>query len=321
MTIRRSRKLSAADTAFLNDVVGGLRGTPKQLQPKYFYDERGCELFVEITKLEEYYVSRSELSLLETHIGDIAGHLEHANTLIELGGASGTRSEMVLASLPGVRRYVPVDVAPEALDDARALATKVRPDVYTSPLLADFSRGLKLDWNDRGPNVVCSFPGSTIGNFDPEHAQAFLRALRFQLHGGYLLIGVDLRKSKTVLERAYDDAQGVTAEFNLNLLRRINRELGGNFDLACFAHVAVYNTELGRVEMHLRSLEDQEVAIQGEVFSFQKDEMIHTENSYKYSVEGFQELGVAAGWLPVDHWVSPNGYFSTHLMRPVMPVS
>lgn len=320
MTIKRSRDLPAADAVFLTDVIDGLRATPKQLQPKYFYDERGCELFVEITRLEEYYVSRSELGLLKAHIGAIAKHLEHANTMLELGGASGSRSETVLANLPEVRRYVPIDVAPEALEDARVLAGKVRPDVYTSPLLADFSQGLELAWNDRGPNVVCYFPGSTIGNFDPAHAEAFLRDLRYQLHGGYLLIGVDLRKSKAVLERAYDDAKGVTAEFNLNLLHRINRELGADFDLAQFKHVAVYNEDLGRIEMHLRSVTDQRVTIQGELFDFRVNELIHTENSYKYSVEGFRELGIAAGWLPVDHWVSPNGYFSTHLMRPVMSV-
>lgn len=321
MTIKRSRTMLAADASFLEDVVSGLRETPKQLQPKYFYDERGCELFVEITTLEEYYVSRSELALLQTHIDDIAKHLTDANTLVELGGASGTRSETVLSKLPALQRYVPVDVAPEALEDARALATKVRPDVYTSPLLADFSQGLELAWNDKGPNVVCYFPGSTIGNFDPADAAAFLRELRFQLHGGYLLIGVDMQKPQDVLERAYDDAKGVTAEFNLNLLRRINRELGGNFELDQFEHVAIYDAQLGRVEMHLRSLSDQHVTIDGQTFSFCEGEMVHTENSYKYTIEGFSKLGVAAGWVPVQHWVSPNGYFSTHLMRPVMPVA
>lgn len=307
---RRARPLQLAGTlkaSFRDDVVAGLSAPQKFLPPKYFYDAAGSRLFARICRLPEYYLTRAELELTRRHLAAIARFAGRGGELIEYGTGEGVKSRLLLRALrPAV--YVPIDISRAALDAAaRALARRF-PQVEIHPVLGDFSRPLEIPLL-RKPRVVY-FPGSTIGNLTPEEAHGFLSRSRGV--AARMLVGVDLRKDPTLLHAAYNDAAGVTAAFNLNLLARINRELGADFDLRRWRHYAFYNAALGRIEMHLASTRAQEVALGEHRFRFAAGETIHTENSYKYSLEGFRELAAKAGFRSAKVWTDRRGLFALH---------
>ena len=308
------RSAAAAGTAgFLADVVAGLSAEPKTLPAKYFYDAAGSALFEEITGLPEYYPTRAEIAVLRLH-GSAIGALVPANgVLVEFGSGSSTKIRILLDHLPDLGTYVPVDVSAEWL---RAEAGRLRADYprfAVHPVVADFTRPFPLPAEAAARPKAGFFPGSTIGNFDPPEAVAFLAHARRVLGpGGTLNVGVDLVKDTAVLNAAYDDAAGVTARFNRNMLVRINRELGADFDLAAFSHRAFFNTAQSRIEMHLVSGTQQVVEVGRHRFTFRTGETIHTENSYKYTVEGFQGLARNAGWQPLQVWTDPDSLFSVH---------
>ncbi len=302
--------------SFLDDVIAGLARPQKELPPKYFYDERGCELFDAICELPEYYPTRTETAIMHSHARDMARHLGPRCGLIEYGSGNSRKTRILIGELaPSV--YVPIDIARAQLEASSAGLARTFPGLAIIAVCADYSRPFvlpSLNGVDVGRRVIY-FPGSTIGNFTTADAAAFLANARAVVGaGGGMLIGVDLKKDPALLDAAYDDASGVTAQFNLNLLVRINRELGADFDLAAFRHHAYYNAALGRVEMHLVSEREHQVSIRGRVIRFRSGETIHTENSYKYSVEEFQELARGAGYVPQLAWTDPQQLFAVHYL-------
>ena len=303
--------------SFLGDVLAGLGQSPKFLSPKYFYDARGCELFEAICELPEYYPTRTEMALMRAHAAEMATQLDDKCVLIEFGSGAGIKTEELVRALqPAV--YVPIDIAASALHASTARLAARFPDMPIIAVCADYMQPLCLPdlAQFRKSQQVIYFPGSTIGNLTPEEAQTFLRGARdLAGHGGAMLVGVDLKKDPEVLHAAYNDAQGITAEFNLNLLRRINRELAADFDLAHFRHVAFYNAAAGRIEMHLESVRVQTVTVSGRTFAFGAGERIHTENSCKYSIAEFRRLAQAAGFRPQEFWVDAGQQFAVHLMQ------
>jgi dimethylhistidine N-methyltransferase len=303
------------DAGFLEDVLDGLGQAEKTLPAKYFYDERGSRLFDEICELEEYYPTRTETSLLARHAGAIAEQVGKGVTLLELGSGSSTKVRHLLDRLDEPAAYVPVDISKEHLEASAARLAADYPGLKVKPVFADYVQGFPLNVEGGPERTLAFFPGSTIGNFYPAEAHTFLARLGRRLGAGSrLLIGVDLKKSRSRLEAAYNDAAGVTAAFNLNLLERINRELDGTFDLDGFTHVAFYNEELGRIEMHLESLHNQTVLVAGVPFRFEAGETIHTENSYKFSVDDFRKLARDAGWSADITWTDDENLFSIHLL-------
>ena len=297
-------------------MIAGLSLPQKALPPKYFYDSKGSRLFEAICRLKEYYPTRSELALTRGRIGEIARFAGRRGspgiTLIEYGSGDSMKSRLLIEALrPSA--YIPVDISEDALRNAAAGLRRRFPWLDIRAVYGDFSRPLKIPMaQGRGRRVVY-FPGSTIGNLTPEDAHAFLRMTRAQVGPrGAMLVGVDLKKDANVLHAAYNDAKGVTAAFNLNLLARINRELGGDFKLRHFRHYAFYNAAPGRIEMHLVSLVPQTVNIGSHRFAFAPGESIHTENSYKYSVEGFRALARSAGFEGEKVWLDPKGLFALH---------
>ena len=297
---------------FREDVIAGLSLPQKALPPKYFYDAIGSRLFEAICSLKEYYPTRAELALTRAHIGEIARFARKRSTLIEYGSGESMKSRLVIDALrPSA--YIPVDISEDALRGAAAKLQHLFPWLDIRPVHGDFSQPLKIPMAHAKGRRVVYFPGSTIGNLTPEEAHAFLRMTRGQVGpNGAMLVGVDLKKDANVLHAAYNDAEGVTAAFNLNLLARINRELGGDFSLRRFRHYAFYNPALGRIEMHLVSLVRQAVNIGNFRFSFEAGESIHTENSYKYSLEGFRALARSAGFKGGKVWLDPKGLFALH---------
>ena len=290
---------------FLDDALAGLTGNPKTLPPKYFYDAEGSVLFEAICDLPEYYLTRTETALLRQIAPQIAAHIPDGAALVEFGSGASTKTRVLLDAAPQVAVYAPIDISGSALDAAARAISRDYPDLTLAPLIDDFTRAINLPVAAKGRAAVGFFPGSTIGNLPPEEAVAFLKGARRLLgDGSMLIVGVDIAKSPDILVPAYDDAQGVTAAFNLNVLARINRELGGDFDLTAFRHRAVWNPIESRMEMHLVSLKDQVATVAGRVVSFTADETIHTENSYKYRPELFSELAVTAGWRVVEQWFS-----------------
>ncbi len=297
-------------------MIAGLSLPQKALPPKYFYDAAGSRLFEAICRLKEYYPTRSELALTRAHLGAIARFAgrrgARAVTLIEYGSGASMKSRLLIEALrPSA--YIPVDISADALRQAAATLRRLFPWLAIHAVHGDFSQPLKIPMaQGRGRRVVY-FPGSTIGNLTPEEAHAFLRMTRGQVGPrGAMLVGVDLKKDANVLHAAYNDAKGVTAAFNLNLLARINRELGADFSLRRFGHYAFYNAALGRIEMHLVSLVRQTVNIGVYRFAFDAGESIHTENSYKYSIEGFRALARSAGFRGGKVWLDRKGMFSLH---------
>lgn len=299
-----------------DEVLAGLGRTPKTLPSKLFYDAEGSVLFEAICRLDEYYLTRAEISILEKAAVEIAEWVGEGAQLIEYGSGSSRKTCILLEALQPAA-YVPIEIAREALLHACEALSLLYPDLQLFPICADYTQPIRLPIQPgRIPaRRLVFFPGSTIGNFLPAEALSFLQKAH-QLAGedGAMLVGVDLKKDAETLNAAYNDARGVTAAFNLNLLAHLNRELGADFDLAAFTHRAFYNEALGRVEMHLVSLKSQDVIIQRHRFHFHDGETIHTENSYKYSIEQFQQLAMAAGFEPIRYWTDPDRQFSVHYL-------
>ena len=297
---------------FREDVIEGLSQPQKALPPKYFYDAEGSRLFDRICRLPEYYPTRAELALTRAHLADIARFAGRRCELVEYGSGASLKTRLLLGALRPAA-YVPVDISHSALAGAARRLAREFGWLHIFAVVGDFSQPLRLPvFRPRaGRRRVVYFPGSTIGNLDLEEAQAFLSMSRAQVGaGGAMLIGVDLKKDANLLHAAYNDARGVTARFNLNLLRRVNRELGADFDLRRFAHYAFYNAGLGRIEMHLVSLARQRVRLGRHRFAFERGETIHTENSYKYSVAGFRALAAEAGFRSARAWQDAQGRFA-----------
>ena len=304
----------AQTSAFAREAVEDLSQSPKRLSPKYFYDAAGSELFEAITRLPEYYPTRTELSILERRGGEIAKILPRSAALIEFGAGATTKARLLLKRCR-FGAYVPVDISGDFIKAQASALRKDFPDLAVHPVVADFTAPFALPATIAGMAKVGFFPGSTLGNFEPHEASAFLRSARAILgQGAQMIIGVDLEKDERVLYDAYNDSAGVTARFNLNVLVRINRELGGNFDLSSFAHRAIYNRERHRIEMHLISKKQQTVRMLGTSFAFRPGESIHTENSYKYSIERFAALARAAGWTVRTSWTDEAKMFSVHAL-------
>jgi dimethylhistidine N-methyltransferase len=301
---------------FRQEVIAGFSRSPKALSPKFFYDERGSELFEAICELPEYYPTRTEVALMRDKANEMAQHLGPGCVLIEYGSGSGRKTRILMEALAPAA-YVPIDIASAQLTGCSAELARAFPAVTVIAVCADYSRPFALPGLDRfrENRRVIYFPGSTVGNFTVPDALAFLRnACTLARPGGAMLIGVDLKKAPALLHAAYNDAQGVTAQFNLNLLARINRELGARIDITAFRHRAFYNAELGRIEMHLESLRDQEVAIADRRFTFRQGETIHTENSYKYTTAEFQDLARRAGFGAQTFWTDARELFSVHYL-------
>jgi dimethylhistidine N-methyltransferase len=311
---RRPQHPPEALTPFGQDVLEGLHATPKRIPAKYFYDAAGSELFERITEQPEYYPTRCEIEALQKHAGDIAKLIPDGAALVEFGSGSNKKARIVLAATPKLAAYVPVDINGEMLEKEAAELRADFPKLQILPVAADICYAFDLpEAAQRAPVRVGFFPGSTIGNFEPHEAASFLRnAAKILGPGARLVIGFDLIKSTEVLNAAYNDATGVTEAFNLNMLTRINRELGGNFRLECFEHHAFYNRERNRIEMHLASLRRQKVKVAGDMIDFRAGETIHTENSYKYSVDSLRALARGVGWIPDGHWTDVQGYFCVH---------
>lgn len=302
--------------SFRDDVIAGLSQSARSLPPKYFYDARGSELFEAICELPEYYPTRTEVALMLDRGAAMARHPGPGCAVIEYGSGSGRKTRILLEALRP-RAYVPIDIAREQLEKTAAEISRAFPGVAVTAVCADYSRPLELPRGavPASARRVVYFPGSTIGNLTPPEAAAFLDvARRLAGAGGGMLVGVDLKKDSARLNAAYNDARGVTARFNLNLLARINRELGGDFDLSAFRHHAFYNQRLGRVEMHLVSLRQQRVRVDGVSFSFRGGETIHTESSYKYTATEFQALARGAGFEPVEYWTDAEALFAVHYL-------
>jgi dimethylhistidine N-methyltransferase len=310
-------KTDIPDHGFREAVLSGLSRRPRAIPCKYLYDDDGSALFERITELEEYYPTRTEIGLLQRHGPEIARHVGPGARVVEFGCGSMRKTRLLLAALTAPAAYVAIDVAREPLLlGARRLAA-LHPDMAVVPLVADFTRPLRLppDGMAGGGPALGFFPGSTIGNMQPNEARAFLRrAGRVLGPGGLMLVGVDLIKGADVLTAAYDDSQGVTAAFIRNLLARANRELAADFDVDGFDHRAWWNAREGRVEIHLVAGRRQVVAIDGHHFAFRRGDVIHVEDCYKYSVEQFRWLARLGGFEPQAVWVDAKRLFSVHLL-------
>ena len=302
--------------SFLDDVIDGLSRPRKELPPKYFYDERGSRLFEAICETPEYYLTRAEMELMTARAGEMARRLGPRCAVIEYGSGSGRKTRTLVEALDPVA-YVPIDIAREQLRATAAGFASEFPGLAVMAVCADYSRPLELPELDglEARRRIIYFPGSTIGNLSVPEAAVFLANARALAGaGGGMLVGVDLKKDAARLNAAYNDARGITAEFNLNLLQRINRELGAGFDLSAFRHHAFYNTAGSRIEMHLVSLKDQRVRIGGRAFRIRAGESIHTENSCKYSADEFRRLASSAGFEPTACWIDPERLFAVHYL-------
>jgi dimethylhistidine N-methyltransferase len=315
-TAARWQAESAPEPEFLASVLRGLLAPRKFLECKYFYDERGSELFDEICRQPEYYPPAVETGILERCAAEVATLAGPGAELVELGSGASLKTRIVLRALDRPARYVPVDISAEYLTATAAILAGAFPDLKVRPVIADFTAPFQLPPRAGGASRLLFFPGSTIGNFHPRDAARFLGTTCRELSADAMLIGVDLKKNPAILDAAYNDEAGVTAAFNLNLLARINRELGAGFDLSAFAHHAAYVERRGRVEMHLRSLRDQVVAVAGREIRFAAGESIHTENSYKYSVAEFRELAARSRWQVSHVWRDDRELFSVYLLKP-----
>ena len=305
--------LEPVSADFLAEVLAGLSSSPRTLPCKFFYDERGADLFLKICELPEYYITRTETELLRRYAPDISESIGENAALIGFGTGAGTKTRMLLEQLRNPIAYIPVDISKQRLIDSAVELSRRMPALEILPVCADYLQELQFPKPLRKPDhMAVFFPGSTIGNLEPLVAADFLRTV-CQLCGksGGLIIGVDLRKDRQILEAAYNDSAGVTAEFNLNLLARANRELGADFDLARWKHRAVYNEIEGRIEMHLVSAGEQRVHVGNREYAFADGEKIITEFSYKHTIEGFTRLAASAGFREASRvWTDPNRWFA-----------
>jgi dimethylhistidine N-methyltransferase len=306
----------AAHSEFEADVIEGLSRGAKSIPPKYFYDEEGSRLFEEITRLPEYYPTRTENEILQAHARDLNAIIPQGTALVEFGSGSCTKVQILLDNVPAIAAYLPVDISGDFLKCEAERIAQSYPRLSVHPVVADFTKPFALPEHFAQMPKTGFFPGSTISNFEPHDAVPFMRnAAQTIGHGGVMVMGVDLVKDTAMLNAAYNDSAGITAKFNLNLLRRINRELDGNFDLRAFEHHAFYNGERRRIEMHLASTKRQKVSVAGRVFSFRAGEAIHTENSYKYTPGSFAALARGCGWTPEIAWTDPAALFSVNVLR------
>ena len=302
-------------SALADEIIAGLTAKPKRIPPKYFYDETGAQLFEAITATPEYYPTRCEIAILRDRADEIARFIPAGAAVVEFGSGSSRKARLLMAAAPAIAAYVPVDLSSQMLIREAQELRRDRPGLTVLPLDADFTLPFSLPPEVTQLPRAGFFPGSTIGNFEPHEACAFLRhAGRMLGSGAALIIGVDLVKDAGILNAAYNDAAGITARFNLNLLARINRELNANFDLASFSHHAFYNSERHRIEMHLASNKRQKVKVAGRVIEFRSGETIHTENSYKYTLESFSALARGSGWSPLAVWTDAGANFSVHAL-------
>lgn len=317
MSISLSQTLHPSSANFRDDVIEGLGKSPRWIPCKYFYDERGSQLFDQICELDEYYLTRTELAIMERYAGEMADQIGRGVMLVEFGSGSSIKTRILLDHLHKPVAYVPVDISQDHL---RKTAEGLRlryPEIEILPVCADFTEDFGLPTTSRPPtHDAVYFPGSTIGNFQPDQALALLKQIvRLCGCGGGLLIGIDLQKDPKVIEAAYNDTEGITAAFNLNLVDRLRTELGANLQQADFEHHAAYNSKDHRVEIGLISRVDQEVKIGDHSFQFAAGELIHTEYSHKYTVDGFAELAAQAGLTLHEHWTDPDGLFAVlHLV-------
>lgn len=294
-----------------SEIIEGLRSNPKSIPPKYFYDERGSRLFDEICRSTEYYATRTEIELLRQHVAEISRIGGPDCLLVELGSGSSIKVRLLLDSLrPSV--YMPIDISRDYLFNTANQLAEDCPWLDVHATCMDYTQQLELPY-DPGLRRMIFYPGSSIGNFEPAEAKRLLTMIADKMNpGDALVVGVDLKKDKAILDAAYNDAHGITAAFNKNVLEHINNKLGANFNLDNFRHVAFYNERLGRVEMHLESLHDQIVMVAGRPAYLKRGERIHTENSYKYSVEEFVAMGGEAGMAHLKTWTDPRQLFSIH---------
>jgi dimethylhistidine N-methyltransferase len=312
--LAKARPFDEPTSAFARDVVEDLSQHPKRLSPKYFYDATGSELFEQITVLPEYYPTRTELGILRDRGSEISALIPKGAALVEFGAGATTKVRRLLNQC-AFSAYVPVDISGDFLKAQADVLRKDFPGLAVYPVAADFTAPFALPEEVSAMPKVGFFPGSTLGNFEPHEACRFLRSARDILgQDAQMVIGVDLEKDERVLYDAYNDAAGVTARFNLNVLNRINRELGGDFDTSAFIHRAIYNRERHRIEMHLISKKAQTARVLGRSFSFRAGESIHTESSYKYSLERFTALARGSGWTPRESWTDNAGMFSVHAL-------
>ncbi|AWF81156.1 L-histidine N(alpha)-methyltransferase [Microbulbifer sp. A4B17] len=305
---------------FLKDVLKGLAGDQKTLPCKYLYDELGSQLFEKICNVDDYYLTRTEAEIFNRYLQDIAEEIGPGALLVEPGAGNCEKVEALLQLLESPSGYYPIDISPEILFLASQRIKKGTPHISVWPEVGDFTQ--PAVW-DNLPNIesrkrVVFFPGSTIGNFEPDRAEALLETFAANLRSGDgLLIGTDLVKDSVILERAYHDSEHITEKFNKNLLQRINSELGGNFDLSSFSHRAFYQPLRQRVEMHLVSLKEQSVSIAGEKVFFLEGETIHTENSHKYRISSFNTLLMKGGFRPVRYWADPTESYAIHYAQAI----
>jgi dimethylhistidine N-methyltransferase len=300
---------------FGRDMAAALATRPHAISPKYFYDAEGSRLFDRICELPEYYPTRTELGILERCVGEIASLAGPQAEIVEFGAGSLHKVRLLLQAFERPARYVPIDISGEHLRDAAAILRHAFAGLDVQPLVADYTGAVELPPACGPGRRIGFFPGSTIGNFTPQEALGFLHRAASQLRGGALLLGADLVKDPQVLHAAYNDRQGVTAAFNLNLLARANRELGADFVLPQFAHYAFYNAPLQRIEMHLVSRVAQVVTLDGQRHPLDEGESVHTENSYKYTVSGLHALAQRAGFRPGPVWTDPDRLFSVHWLH------
>jgi dimethylhistidine N-methyltransferase len=308
---------AAPESSFLDDVLDGLSREHRVLPCKYFYDELGSALFDQICETPEYYPTRTELAIMRNHAGEIAAALGPRALVVEFGSGSSTKTRVLLDALQEPAGYVPVDISGEHLERSAEAIRSEHAGLAVHPIHADFTRRFTLPTAlvESARRIAVYFPGSTIGNFTPEQAEALMWAIGELVgHGGHLLVGTDLVKPVDLLEAAYDDASGVTARFNLNLLARINRELDGDFDVERFRHVAIYEPRHERMEIFIESLADQSVRVGDRSFAFSAGERILTEYSHKYTAESFERLGRRAGFSLRERWTDPEDRFAVQLL-------
>jgi len=312
----RAAQRAAPLSDFARELFAGLSLEARSISPKFFYDTAGSALFDRICELPEYYPTRTEIRILTECAPEIAAQIGPHAEIVEFGAGSLTKVRLLLNALDAPRRYVPIDISGEHLEASVSRLRTDYPALSVQPMVADYTMPLVLPSREKGGGQrVGFFPGSTLGNFSPDEALAFLQLAQRLLRGGGLLLGVDLVKDPALLHAAYNDSQGVTAAFNLNLLRRANAELDTDFDLDGFTHAAFYNAPLRRIEMHLVSRRAQAVTLDGQRFTFEEGETIHTENSYKFTIEGLRALAVQAGFRPAAVWTDPERLFSVHWLQ------
>ena len=305
----------AAEPDLIGELVAGLESRPRAIAPKFLYDARGSELFERICELPEYYLTRTEIAILKACGRDIARRVDPGTVLVELGSGASEKVRLLLTALRP-RAYLGIDISRDFLLQSTRRLAHDYPWLAVHAACADFSQPLALTYPPEELPRLVFFPGSSIGNFTPEEAVAFLERLRPLVRpGGGLVLGIDLQKNPRVIHAAYNDSQGITAAFIRNVLHRLRREYGAKVDADGFSYDARYNEELGRVEINLVSLREQEIRLDGRAFAFASGERLHSEYSYKYTIDGFQRLARLAGYQPEAVWTDPRNYFSVHYLR------